>query len=141
MVRPESNGPDLLQVAMESFEFDRITQVINTESALDQLCFNSFDLIILADGLASAAISDLVQSIHCNELASTPDLTILCLSDPDGLTTLNNKSSDIQFCPSQAGLSVLGDDLRQTFRRALERKSASTDALGWVGLANQANAN
>ena len=68
LVHPDQGAYDLLQMTLEQFRFDRFTHVQNTESARDQLCFNSFDLIILSELLPAESISDLLKNIEPEEL-------------------------------------------------------------------------
>jgi len=110
IVKPDT-GYNMLQIVLEQFEFNRITTVPNYESTLDQLCFNSFDLMIICDNLPTETISSFAQNIKCGALNNELDMAILSLAESG------------QAAPTSS--TKLLQHLRQAFTRAEAVKAAS----------------
>ena len=79
LVKPDATEYDLLQMTLEGFKFDQFKQVTDAQSAMDQLYFNNFDLIILANNLSTAALDQLLGNITAGVNDSYEKLSIIYL--------------------------------------------------------------
>jgi DNA-binding NtrC family response regulator len=123
LVTPDHRRYDLLQVAIEGFQFDRLDQVTNTQSALDQLFFNTYDLVILSGGLPSGNVCDLVDNLTNGDLASSCDPAIFCHCEMETVSELSRRNSSILFAPQLDSLSQIHDNLRGAFHLAAMKRT------------------
>ncbi len=128
LVHPDQGSFDLLQMALEGFRFDRITHVQDIESAKDQLCFNSFDLLILSEGISAASTLSLLRHIDCGDLGSTEALDILYLHPKEACMQELPKRLKVHYLQQTSSSGKLHDGLKNIFA-ANEKKRVKPEFL------------
>lgn len=136
LVQPDKETYDLLQVTLESFQFDRITQVSDTESARDQLCFNGYDLVVLSGDLPKRAITELINSVATGDCGKSTDMDIVCLCKATDLTGAKTKYKNLQFLPTMASSTSLEGDLQKIFWHVSKNKASNAYTSSRVGRAS-----
>jgi len=119
LVKPDAAEYDLLQMTLEGFQFDQFEQVSDAQSALDQLYFNNFDLMILANNLSTETLDQLLGNITAGIHDSYEKLSIIYLGKQNKVIE-RHKINKLQFIVPNGDLQTFKDDLKATFNKTIK---------------------
>jgi len=119
LVKPDATEYDLLQMTLEGFKFDQFKQVTDAQSAMDQLYFNNFDLIILANNLSTAALDQLLGNITAGVNDSYEKLSIIYLGKRNKVIG-RHKINKLQFIVPNGDSQKFKDDLKAAFNKTIK---------------------
>jgi PleD family two-component response regulator len=124
LVKPDVTEYDLLQMTLDGFQFDQSEQVSDAQSALDQLYFNNFDLILLADDLPVEMVNQLLTSIATGDTGDCEKLNIIYSGQQNKLME-NHKIKNLQFMAVNGDSQKFSDDLKMAFDKIITANQVS----------------
>ncbi|MCF6292099.1 MAG: hypothetical protein L3J04_01760 [Robiginitomaculum sp.] len=123
LVKPDATEYDLLQMTLEGFKFDQFEQASDAQSALDQLYFNNFDLIILANNLSTETLDQLLGNITAGVNDSYEKLSIIYLGKQNKAIE-RHKINKLQFIVLNGDSQKFKDSLKATFDKTIKTNQA-----------------
>ncbi|MBL4617347.1 MAG: hypothetical protein JKY46_06595 [Robiginitomaculum sp.] len=129
LVKPDATEYGLLQMTFEGFQFDQFEQVADVQSALDQLYFNNFDLMVLTSDLPTETINQLLGSIATGATGDLEKLSIIYLGKQNNAIK-NHKTNNLQFIIPNGDSQKFSDRLKTAFDKIIKNNQVITITNG-----------
>lgn len=123
LVKADQTEYDVFQMILDGFVFGQFERVANTQSALDQLYFNNFDLILLAGDLPTAAVNQLLGSIATGDTGDGERLKLIYFGSQDTAIEETN-THNLQFLTMNGDSKKFSDNLKRAFGGIIKTNQA-----------------